>query len=401
MFTKLIISILALLMAVPMAMAQEDEAAEGDDLYELLTEYEVGECPKFILNAEFLIARYNDEGKFDSVYMVLDYVEERCGPEHFFDYEILHSIEIGEFPADYCEEAMIDKILAPGSEPIPYWSSGKDGQGDIDTEYLEFSPYHTFMRNLAESLTARTDTNSVAHLVCRHYMGDRAYIMRRLRRNEFKGTCLQKEYNARIAAVEDRLRKFRGHLAGGLGVWIPGGNTELLGVKPEVSVELGMRSPVFGFDINGAIRFFESREFYELYYNEMLVPTDDFIGGYVGASVSVQLFALTGKNAPKFPLSRYNAELFAGGGYDGFAATINKENIGVDSYNLHFGLRLRYFYNKERTMFGGLQFKYSFVDYDTGGGTDLSGHTISVSLLYGYLGNIMASRDARRLHYYD
>lgn len=398
MFTKLTISILALLLAAPVAMAQDNDMAEDEGLYELLTEYEVGECPRFILNAEFLIARYNDEGKFDSVYMVLDYVEQRCGREHFFDYEILHQIELGEFPADYCEELLIEKMLDESGEPIPYWSSGMD---DIDTDQMEFSPYHTFMKNLAESLAARTDTNSIAHLVCRHYTGDRAYVMGRLRRNEFKGTCLQDEYNARVSRIEDDVRKLRGHLSGGLGVWIPGGNTDLLGVKPEIVVNVGTRSRWFGVDLGGAVRFLESSEFYELYYNERLVPSDDFIGGYVGLSLTAQLFSLGRNSVHLNSGGRYTGELFAGGGYDGFAATIDEESVGVDSYNLHFGLRLRYFYNKERTMFGGLQFKYSFVDYDTGGGTDLSGHTISVSVLYGFLGNIKAVREARRLHYYD
>ena len=365
--------------------------AQDDDIHDLLIEFRAGECPDYILNAEFLIPQYNDEGRFDSIYVILDFIEDRCGPEHFADYKILHAIEIGDPPENLCENILVDEILDGEARVRRFWGRDDIFSDDPMSDDYEFSPYQNFIRNMAESLLPRTDTNSITHLVCRHLAGDNDYVMRRLSRREFDGTCLQKEYDKRITNVDEEFRKFRLHAAGGIGIWIPRGESELLGNKLEISGELGGKRGRFGFDLSGAVRLLESREFYELYYNEQLVRTDDYIGGYIGGTISGELLRLR----------RYGLDLFAGGGYDGFSATIGEETRGVDSYNINFGLRMRYQYNKERNQFFGLQLRYNIVDYDTNGGSDLSGNTISLNVIYGYLGNRDVTGRAKRLRYYD
>jgi len=61
---------------------------------------------------------------------------------------------------------------------------------------------------------------------------------------------------------------------------------------------------------------------------------------------------------------------------------------------------LRFFYNKKQTQFFGLQVRHNFVSYD-GGGSDLSGNTLSLNLIYGIMINQNVVSRLDRLKYFS
>ena len=57
----------------------------------LLTEENIDDCPTYVLNAEILIPWYYQESKFDSIYILLDFLEYECG-EWVGEFEILEDL---------------------------------------------------------------------------------------------------------------------------------------------------------------------------------------------------------------------------------------------------------------------------------------------------------------------
>jgi hypothetical protein len=372
---------------------------QSNPLFDQLTEHRSSRCSDFIYNAKLLIPRLHREGKLDSVGIVLDYVENACGKDSFWPLRDLLRVEAGTYPEDPCDSSFLNMILRQQwgrwsfFETIfcpPPWSSDLVALSDsVENQYEQF------LDDLTDDLISSTDSNSVAHLAVRYYRGDRDYVIGRLRRDEFSGTCLQDAYWNEVNKVKHDMWEKRAHWAGNVGAWFPFDSASVLGPKVEMGGQLGRRWGRFGLDFTLLFRFLKTENEYSVMYKDSLHRTDDFFGGLIGAETTFELFRL----------GRGSLEMFGGIGYDGFDAyeddSDDKRSKTIHSFNINFGLTPRLFINKVRDRYLGLQLRYNIVNYDTDGGSDLSGNTLSVNLVYGYMGNGYASDRAKDLHLYD
>lgn len=132
-------------------------------------------------------------------------------------------------------------------------------------------------------------------------------------------------------------------------------------------------------------RFLDAKREYVVRQDDKEDRGRSFFGGYVGADLAYETLRS----------ESHAVSLIGGIGLDGFGSgsSRNDDNStsGVNSLNLNIGAEYRLACNRTRTRSVGLQGRYNFVNYATGGGTDLSGNTVSIDLIYGWLGNAASS----------
>jgi hypothetical protein len=370
-------------------------AQSQPDLRALLSPTRPDTCRNYIRNAHDLIPRLYDDGKLDSIWLVIDFVEQECETSSFGRLKTLLRIESGEYESDLCDSALIDHVL-----------HGYYRRGDRSPDWLtllvwgeripmiDTSAYSRLVDSLTTRLIRETDSSSVAYVIIMNLTYDYAFIRERLHRGAYPGTCLQEAYDREIAFWLERRYRGRIHLAALAGIWMPQQAASALGNKAEAGFKIGWRGDRWGAEGTLIFRFLEAKREYVVRQDDKEDRGRSFFGGYVGADLAYEAFR-----------SEVHAVSLIGGiGLDGFGHGSSKDDDtstgGVNSLNLNIGAEYRLACNRTRTRYVGLQGRYNVVNYATGGGTDLSGNTVSLELVYGGLSNAASSR-LDRLKYYD
>ena len=112
---KLITVSILLLIIAPVVGAQADDST---NIKKLLTSTRIQDCQDYEMNAEMLIPKYYNEGKFDSISAIIQFINQRCPTDLFKSYQILRQIQTGEMPQDWCDSALVNEIL----NERYYWS---------------------------------------------------------------------------------------------------------------------------------------------------------------------------------------------------------------------------------------------------------------------------------------
>lgn len=369
--------------------------SETDDpLYELLTQNRQYECLDFVSNAKGMLPDYFNLGKRDSAIMIMQYVENRCGVDVFETLRLLLEIESGDLSPKWCDSDYVNEILETKSyrrcslvvPSISYFFNRLYGENE--------SKYNEFNIEFAKELAAKTDSSSFAHAICEILAGHKDIVLERLSASQFEGTCLQEKYIERMIEVEHDLKSFRSHWEINTGIWRPIGVNNVLGDKIELGGALGYKESKLGLDLIGGIRFLNAREEYMTNYNHEFITTDFFRGSYAEIALNYDIYSY----------ENYDLECFVGVGYDGFVAVPKKDdqNLKVlDGWGFSIGFENRLFYNRLKTRYVGILFRYDFMNYENKGGTDLPNNAISVNLVWGYFGNSYQISRAKELHYYD
>ncbi len=376
----------------PRALSQQDSA-----LVELMTKVKYADCPTYILNAKRLIPTYYYESRLDSIDVVLGFVEDECGDgaATFEPLRNLLAMEQGTLRDPMCNEEMQSALFNTWSG----WGFSRSfgfGWSPAAACSPDDGSYDMFIEDLIRRQLEATDSLSENHIYCRYLLGEYDYILSLLHSGYLTGTCLGDAYAAEVSDVEVKLRdKHRGHYSMNLGVWSPQDAAGTLGDKVELGGQFGIHDQRLILQVSGFLRFLKSANTYEVMHQGRLVSTDEFFGGYFGAEVGLEAIRL----------KRFALDLHVGIGYDGWNAITEDQGQGeaggINALNLNLGGTIRVFHNKERTRYLGVQGRYNFVDYGNDGGTDLSGNTITVHLVGGFLGNTSVVDRAKTLHYYD
>lgn len=157
------------------------------------------------------------------------------------------------------------------------------------------------------------------------------------------------------------------------GVWMPKGGTELIGDKFQVGMYMGGRVHGWGADILIGFRLGKASNPYQVVHDGAKVSTDHFLGGEILLMACRRILKA----------GSHETELQLGLGIDAFDAIEDEENPKtIISFGNSIGIAHYYLIAGGSAQIG-LQLQYSFVDYDTNGGTDLSGNTLSLNLLLG------------------
>ena len=350
-------------------------------------------CHDISLNCQEMIPRYLALGQFDSIRIVLQYWGNRCpsNPERLVT-EVLFRIGAGEFD-DHDYEDLLHALLAYKFHAVEADNDHHSYTYPSDdySRYTEIlRTYREFLRNYARETKAGTKPNSLESMLCDFYDHEFTPLLEALKANAFPETYLQRSFvkeRERLMDLYDR------HWAGFFEYWIPRGKATTLGNHPGIGMTFGFRKKTFSVDFTGLARFGKASNAYSIYQKDSLYTTRDFSGVYAGAEAAKAFFRTR------------RSELAASGGigYESITAVPADEAKGIEAvdvgtFNLSAGLGYRYYYS-EIGAYVGIQARYNVIDYFAKGGTDLSGHALTLRLFWGTSGNPYRYNALKRLGY--
>jgi hypothetical protein len=177
------------------------------------------------------------------------------------------------------------------------------------------------------------------------------------------------------------------------GMWIPTGKNKVLGQHPTIGFQFGIKNHRgYGLNLSMVLRLRNASNTIILNFQDTLRETRKMLGGEYGISL--------GKDIYRDVKNEIN--VFAGLSVDGLTSTVTADGVIYDEHLSHVGFSLGASYRRILKQTGFIEFqpRYNFVSYDTNGGTDLSGHTISIRLLFGFLsGGYIRSAKLKSLEY--
>ncbi|MEW6015689.1 MAG: hypothetical protein AB1690_10235 [Candidatus Zixiibacteriota bacterium] len=359
-------------------------------MHRLLTATRLNDCLDYIRNGRRLIPELYSEGKVDSVEAIVDFVNTKCALKPFQDFQLLSQIRRGKLSNDWCDDSLVAEIT------LPHFYSHYDLYERHNFWPTPSHEYNSFIERLASEVKDSVDATSVANAIATYYAAGRDSLLHKLSKGTYQGSCIQARYDREIDTLLEKRRNFANNWSLNAGAWIPDGNLKWLGSKIEIGCQAGLRSRHYGADVTFFARFPNSQQPYLVNHRDSLYETDNFFGMYFGLDPVLRVY------------SSWNTslEFFGGIGWDGIMALTAddlKENQGdyLNSLNLNLGFTLRLFYGPRHTRYWGLQARYNFLNYDTDGGTDLSGNSLSINLIWGAMGHGWTDDYLESLHYFD
>jgi hypothetical protein len=350
------------------------------DIGDFLMNRKAPDCQTIYFNLTSLIPDYYERGEIDSIYMVLDYFEEKCSDNELSQrFKILLSIDNNSFNESIYDGTIINNLLLY-EEIIAYWS-----RKNLENEYTFEDPYNQrlllgFTQEFAGNLLKRKQYITPLEKFFLDFYADQIKSFKILKSSDFAGTDIQKYYEIELDEYFKQSAIIFSLISG---VWIPQNNLSILGPHPYIGFGFGGKIKSFWFELSFNYKFVDSPNSYQVILNDSLRTTNNFYGTYVGLDVGYQFFVFKNNSF----------DLIGGVASDGFTAIYinipdSDDNIRkrLESLNLNIGLGYKYFFNARRYL--GLDIKYNFVDFENPGGTDLSGNVITISLKFGFLGKI-------------
>jgi len=383
---SVILAIIALSLGLSSVSLAEEVSPSDSAMVEMLQETVTFDCPAYQVKAVQRVEDFYNAGKRDSLRLVVDFMMRHCPSYGFAKLDTLLAVETGETFDDWC-----DTLLVAGMPLDVFEHGGLYAFPGVQLDYQAIVAFGGFLMGFAEHLLPNVRHGSMAEVIVKVYLGEIDDVWLALRRGEYDGSCLQDYYNAHVAGIFKSRYNFRTHVAGNLGIWTPLSSHNVLHTKLEFGAQVGLRSNRFGVDMTGLLRVLKEPSQYQVIRNGALENTSHFVGGLVGIDLTYE--------AVRFYRSSF--EVFVGAAYDGFQAIRDGSNgKSINSFNGNVGGSFRFFYNKKQTQFFGLQVRHNFVSYD-GGGSDLSGNTLSLNLIYGIMINPDVVSRLDRLKYFS
>jgi hypothetical protein len=385
-----ILKLLVFLSLVSLTHAQEES-----ELDRLMTRRTL-RCEDVSYNSSLLVQKYFQDGKYDSVRVILDYWEQKCGlNEPLLRMRILSSIFEDTFSEDLYEESVISYLLRYKG------STGEISRRVQDPSYLDFwlwgslsyrihPTFNEFTRKLARINLKKVQEGDVRYLLCKFYDHEFDFVFDELKSDRYNHTRLKRYYENE---VEKTLSEADGHLGIIGGAWFPQGNTETLGVHPTVGFSLGFKKKRILYDLTLIFRFLDSSNRYTIEHKGSIIETKKFFGGYFGLDLGCEAYRDR----------RNEVDLVIGAGLDGFTAYKNRDDEkdvkDINSLNFNVGVGYRYYFSDFATQCIGFQVRMNFVDYHNPGGTNLSGNTVSLRISLSWSGNEFKYSRLRGLRY--
>ena len=333
-------------------------------------------CYQIAQNSIIQIDHYLVRQQIDSVDVVLNYWEYKCGtnPElltlqelfniyktgassystlwlDYFAYDRTYSFQFNRFGYSHEEQTnKYDKLrnqIAQLAEKVPNLS-------ELDKAFVEF------------------------------HLKKNKWLFEGLSKHKFEGERIQTLYNAKVARLAF-VPLFRYEINGG--AWIPQRNASLLGAHPTLGVKLGVNFKRITHDIVANLKFANTKNQYQVIKPDSTYNTNYFFGGYIGYQLGIKLIQS----------EKVQGSVIACIGYDGFSAvkkessdnntdTPEQPSVIVQSFAASTGLSLTY--NWSPFGYLGADILYHFTNFSTNGGTNLSGDVIELKLTIGGFGNI-------------
>jgi len=343
-------------------------------------------CEDIAYNCTRLIEKYFVENKHDSVKVILDYWENKCGlTEPIFRIKILTSIRDNSFTESIYDSTVYsyinkfeDKIdCKQPSETYSYYI-GYFGFVLINGSFDKFS------MALAKELIKNQKEGTIQYLFCKLYSGDPDYLYTEIQNPKKYNETKLKEYYYKL--INKYVNQAEFHWSVSSGIWIPFDNASLLGNHPLLGFEFGSKYRKMNFNASIQFKFINSANKYTVIVDDSSRITNHFFGGYIGLDCEREIFKIR----------RNEFNVIGGIAWDGFGVldkninddrTDNNDGKSINSLNLNVGLGFRYMFKNDAYI--GIKGRFNFVHYNNTGGTDLSGNTMTIAFVYGgFLNNV-------------
>jgi hypothetical protein len=249
-----------------------------------------------------------------------------------------------------------------------------------------------FQADLAERLTSDSTLTPGGRTLGLFYSGSFDSAFSFIQSDQMKGTALRKSYDNFVARTKQEYPS-RGNISLLIGSWRPRNNLSLLGNHPEIGMQMGGEGKLWRFDGIISYRFLSAKNKFTVDSLGHLVSTDKFNSWLFGAEVGLKFL----------DKSTFSTDIFAGIGYDVIysvtQSTDPEEYVSHGSLSINFGLRHRIFLDRRTGWYIGGIARYSMVDYNNPGGTDLSGNTLTISIVTGWSFHETLGQFLKKLNY--
>ncbi len=386
---KRLLLILSLLTAFHSSFAQ----IKDDQLEHMMTE-RVLTCDDVYYNSIQMIPRLFRAGKYDTAEAVANYWQRNCGMnESSVAFSILNSIRKRTFKeelvnvyrkasgggktqaADYYRQ----NILSYLTENYNFYDIQHYPEKYSHFYFDAYIQYSNFIRSMAGGLIDEPGLSPVEKFLVQYYADPNPNRLVKLKDSVYNNTLLQKAY------MGERT-KFGGMNVGLVfGMWVPNGQLSFIGSHPYLGAVIGGCTNRILYDFTTHVRFGDAPTHYNVRKDDSLYSTNHYTSYYFGWDMGYA-FART---------KHHEFSLLGGVGFDGIdlianTSTTNTSN-GTSTYslNLNGGLGYKFFLKNRKTLtetrhsYLNIQAKYNAVSYRNVGGTDLTGNTVTISLVWG------------------
>lgn len=339
-------------------------------------------CRDIFINAMQVIPALYTEKSFDSLDKALKIWENVCGDAiPVQSTRMLLKIEKSGFHLSSDANAYTIDML---TEYANYFQK-KDNLSTIGSENNPEIIFFKFSSSWANDLLKEKRLDDNEKFICRILNGEIKKPEREIRQN----AQIYPELKALLDQnFEVKRKEVRSNFAFGTGVWLPTGNLSTLGAHPTFSFLFGIREKHHALDLSMYIRYLNSANTYTIKKNDISYSTDYYLGFYFGLDYTY--YFLSNK--------RTELGLVGGMGWDGFQFAeepyhydyyyYDYSHSTLNSFNANAGLRFNYFFSN--SFYLGLLGRYNAINYTTHGGTNLSGDAVSIDLIIGFNGKIVA-----------
>lgn len=162
------------------------------------------------------------------------------------------------------------------------------------------------------------------------------------------------------------------------GAWLPVGANNILGLHPLIGTYIGWGNYRWEVVANLHFRFADSPNDITTVYENNVIRTNHFFGGYIGLDIAYNIVTER----------RYDVAMKIGIAFDGFDVVSSNRSTGKDgksinSSNVNIGTMYRYYLSDERSDYLFVSVHLNYMDYQNPGGTNLAGGAISFYAGYG------------------
>jgi len=368
---------------------------ELEKMHNFLTQDEPNTCQRYHYNFKRQAPRLYSLHHRDSIFKIIEYIKTECGSKSDLDVtRMLLLSDNGRYDDSLIGSDFIPHMLWFRSEHEylvnrEQWEYLYGSSHPIDNTYDNFNQ---FISGLANEISLQSDNMSTVQTLGLFYSGQFDSAFSQLQSDDLYDSKLRRKYDGYVNSAKLKFPT-RGNTAFLLGGWNPQGKNRFLGSHPEIGLQIGGESKIWRLDGIISYRFTSAKNEYLVDSLGKSVPTKKFQSWLFGVDGGLKVF----------DNSIFSTDIFVGVGYDEIksikVANDTEEPIIHGSFAASIGLRQRIFLNRRTGMYIGGVVRYNFVDYGNPGGTDLSGNTLSISLLIGWSFHETLNQFLKKLNY--
>ena len=335
-------------------------------------------CQTMFMNAMDVLPKLYREKAFDSLDRAIDIWENSCsGMPEVTITRILLKLETETFTTSQDIDGATIELLISYAKAFP----SPDALQNFSSDKGPKNSFYRFSSVWAKLLLENKQLDQNEAFICRVVKGEIRDPQKEIQRN----SQVYPEFAALIGKnFEAKRKQTRLDFAVSTGVWIPTNNLSTLGVHPSFGFHFGLRNSRHQLDATLQMRYLNSANAYAVKRDGYLDSTFYYFGGYIGLDYNYYLISK----------KRFDLGVLAGMGWDGFDFAPQpydyhydyypyyNSHVTISSFNANAGLRFNYYFT--HSFYVGLQGRYNVIEYNTHGGSDLSGDAFSVDLIFGF-----------------